>query len=132
MTIVKNAQPLFAISPLDGRYSAITSPLSSCFSEYALMKKRVAVEIAYLILLSQQQITRTFSSQEKTYLDTIITNFSLKDAETIKKKEEKYKHDIKAIEYYLRDTLSATTLNDVIQYIHFGLTSEDVNNLSYA
>ncbi|HSW97670.1 MAG TPA: lyase family protein, partial [Candidatus Saccharimonadales bacterium] len=127
---MKNTNLLFCISSLDGRYHDTTKILAPYFSEFALIKKRVMIEGKYLMLLSDKKIIRTFSEQEKSFFYDLITNFSLEDAEKIKQNEEKYKHDVKAVEYFLRDALAKTSLKDISHYIHFGLTSEDINNLS--
>ncbi len=127
---MKNTNLLFCISSLDGRYHDTTKILAPYFSEFALIKKRILIEGKYLMLLSDNKIIRTFSDQEKSFFYDLITNFSLEDAEAIKKNEEKYKHDVKAVEYFLREALAETSLKDISHYIHFGLTSEDINNLS--
>src|SRR5258708_4093886 len=129
---VKNTNSLLCISPLDGRYNDCIGFLSSYFSEYALIKKRFSIEGKYLMELSRKKVIRAFSEKEKAFFYDAMENFSLKDAEAIKVNEEKYKHDIKAVEYYFREMLAKTSLKDVSHYVHFGLTSEDVNNLSYA
>lgn len=117
---------LLAISPIDGRYRNKFSELSEFVSEYALIKARLGVEVKYLFALSNLGIA-SLSGPEKTKLIKIIKNFDLKEAEKVKELEEKNHHDVKAVEVYLRTFLSGKTS----EMIHFGLTSEDTNNLSF-
>lgn len=121
---------LSAISPLDGRYREKTKELSNYLSEYSLIKLRLEIEVKYLIFLSENQITRKLLKKEITLLETIISDFSLKEAQKIKQIENETRHDIKAVEKYLREKFKKTSLSDISEYIHFGLTSEDVNNIS--
>ncbi len=121
---------LSAISPLDGRYREKTKELSNYLSEYSLIKLRLEIEVKYLIFLSENQITRKLLKKEITLLETIISDFSLKEAQKIKQIESETRHDIKAVEKYLREKFKKTSLSDISEYIHFGLTSEDVNNIS--
>ncbi len=104
------------VSPIDGRYHHKTKFLSFFFSEFALIKKRVYVELAFLKELGKGD-----------YL-SIHANFSLEDAEKIKEIENTTNHDVKAVEYFIKEKVS----NDVKEFVHFGLTSEDINNLSYS
>ena len=122
---------LTAITPLDGRYRKKLVPLANFFSEYALIKVRTEIEIRYLVSLSENNIIRKFTAQEKNLLQDYRDNFSLEDAEDVKKIEEVTRHDVKAMERHLRDKLMKTSLKDVMEMVHFGLTSEDVNNLSH-
>ena len=129
---------LNSISPIDGRYEKYTKNLAQYFSESALMKYRIMVEGEYLIALSDLKLTRKFSDQEKKLIRDLY-NLSEKDAQIISDIElEGYKHikatdhDVKAIEYFMKDKLSKTSLNDSLEWIHFALTSEDINNISYA
>lgn len=126
--------PLQAISPVDGRYRKHAEPLAAYMSEQALMRYRVAVEVEYLIALSDSGLTalRRLSDAEKETLKGLASGFSSADAEAIKAIEAKTNHDVKAVEYFLKDKLKETTLADVREWIHFGLTSEDVNNVAYA
>lgn len=117
---------LLSISPLTGRYKDKIEELEKYTSEYALIKKRVEVEIIYLFELSKLKLV-DLSKVEKKKLLNLISNFDLKDAEKIKKVEEKTKHDVKAIELYLRPFLSGKNR----EMLHFGLTSEDINNIAY-
>ena len=125
--------PLEALSPIDGRYHFSTKKLASIFSEQNLMASRIMVEVEYLKALSEHpQIgVREFSSLEQGLLSSLPT-LSLEEAQWIKAKECALKHDVKAVEYYLKERLQATSLQDVVEWVHFGLTSEDVNNLAYA
>lgn len=118
------------ISPIDGRYKKDTEELINYFSEYAYIKYRVLIEVNYLISISEAKIIRKISKNEKDILENIATQFSLKDAENAKKIEEKTKHDVKAIEYFIKKKLLRTSLRDIVGFIHFGLTSEDINNVA--
>ena len=122
---------LLAITPLDGRYTGKLTELSEFVSEYALIKYRAEIEIRYLLALSEAKIIRNLSKKEKDYLTSIYKNFSPSEAEKIKILEEYTKHDIKAVEKYLRDKFAKNSLKDVLEMIHFVLTSEDVNNIAY-
>ncbi len=125
--------PLKAISPIDGRYHKTTLPLSRYFSEVALIKYRIIVEGEYLIALSEEKKTRLrkFSEAEKSIIRGLYS-IKIKDAEGVKNFEATTNHDVKAIEYFIKERLKNTSLADVLEWIHFALTSEDVNNLSYA
>lgn len=121
---------LLAISPIDGRYSESVEELIYYSSEFGIIKNRIEIEINYLIKLSESNIIRRFTQKEITILENIYLNFNLEDAEKIKKIEDKTRHDVKAIEYYLKDRLTKSALNDVLEFIHFGLTTWDINNIS--
>lgn len=124
-----------AISPIDGRYATKVNELSECFSEYALLKNRVKVEVIWLITLSKEAAIpecRLLSSTEEQKLRQIIVDFTPAEAEKIKKIEAVTNHDVKAVEYYLKEQLSGTSLDDISEFIHFACTSEDINNLSHA
>lgn len=130
---------LEAISPVDGRYRRYTEPLSDIFSEKGLIRNRLIVEGEYLISLSEHpQIgTREFSARERRLIRRLY-DLSTKNAQIVKDIETKgYKgikatnHDVKSVEYYMADKLRGTTLEDSLDWIHFALTSEDVNNLAY-
>src|SRR3989344_3092694 len=123
---------LLAISPLDGRYREKVERLSEFFSENALFRGRVEVECRYLEKLSDKNIIRKFSAKEKKALQTLYQNFSTKDCEEIKKIEKTTKHDVKATEYWIKQKLRKTSLKDVIEFVHFGLTSTDTDNIAYA
>jgi adenylosuccinate lyase len=121
---------LNAISPIDGRYADKTKELSPYFSEYALIKYRVFIEIHYLLKLSNQISFRgsnLISSNEEAIL-SILSKFDLHEAEKIKKIETTTNHDIKAVEYYLKDKFDEMGLAEIAEWIHFGLTSQDINN----
>ena len=124
-----------SLTPLDGRYQSITKPLGDFFSEWALMKYRIHVEIEWLIAMAINPSfseVRTFTSVEVQLLRSVVTNFDEETAIKIKDIEKVTNHDVKAIEYFLRETLTETSLDDVLEFIHFACTSEDINNLSYA
>jgi adenylosuccinate lyase len=124
-----------AISPIDGRYEAQTAELSSEFSEAALIKYRVRVEIEWLLFLSERpEITevRGFTDYETAILHNLETDFDSAQAERVRQIEQTTRHDVKAVEYYLQEQLRETSLADVIPFIHFCCTSEDINNLAYA
>jgi len=127
---------LNAISPIDGRYSAKTDKLRPIFSEYGLIKHRVTIEILWLIALSKNsKISEvpSFSQSTLKTLHNIILSFSDKDAQAIKDIEKTTNHDVKAVEYWLKKTLeNDKDVHAVLEFIHFGCTSEDINNLSYA
>ncbi len=127
---------LTAISPTDGRYSIHTDPLRELFSEYGLIHNRVRIEILWLIALSKDKEIKEipkFSAKLVSKLNNIIKNFNQKDALAIKKIEKVTNHDVKAIEYWLKDSLkSEKEINNVNEFIHFACTSEDINNLAYA
>lgn len=127
---------LTTISPIDGRYLSKTRALSPFFSEYALIYYRIKVELAWLKSLAANEsiaeIPR-FSAEELAFLDAILTNFNEEEALKVKSYEMQINHDVKAVEYYLRDKLShSTSLKKSIGFIHFACTSEDINNVAYA
>ncbi|MDP3940731.1 MAG: adenylosuccinate lyase [bacterium] len=122
---------LTSLSPLDGRYKSQTSPLATYLSEYSLIRVRTEVETAYLSALSKEKLIRPFTPEEKKILISIGPHITLDDARKIKEIEGRIKHDVKAVEVYLREKLETTSLRDVLEMIHFGLTSEDINNVSY-
>jgi len=122
---------LLAINPLDGRYTDKTSELAEFVSEYALIKYRVEVEIKYLLALSKIGVVRKINKAEQEKLDEIISHFNIGEALKIKEIENETKHDIKAIEKYLRQAFAKNSLKDISEMIHFGLTSEDINNIAY-
>lgn len=118
---------LTAISPIDGRYAPATSELSDYFSEFALFKYRVFIELRYLLFLSEAGIVRKIGKKERAKIEKISAGFLVKDAGKIKEFEAVTKHDVKAVEYFLRTRLS----KDLLPYIHFGLTSYDINDNAY-
>jgi adenylosuccinate lyase len=127
---------LTALSPLDGRYASKTAPLRPIFSEYGLIHRRVLVEVRWLIALSEHKKIKDvapFSPATKKLLESIIKNFSYADAEHVKKIEATTNHDVKAIEYFLKEkTRSNREIARCTEFIHFACTSEDINNLAYA
>jgi len=124
-----------SLTPLEGRYGHITEPLGDYFSEWALIKYRIHVEVEWLIAMASNPAfaeIRQFTPEETTFLRDIVKNFDDTAALQIKEIERTTNHDVKAIEYFLRDTLGNMSLSDVLEFIHFSCTSEDINNLSYA
>lgn len=120
------------LSPLDGRYAEITAPLREYFSEFAFLRGRVRLELDFLSALSKIGLIRPLSASESAWIESAFLNFSNADAESILEYERKTRHDVKAIEYFIRGKLQGTSLQDLIPWIHFGLTSEDANNLAQA
>lgn len=127
---------LTAISPIDGRYRNKVDVLGNYFSEFALIRYRVIVEIRWLqCLAAHPQISEApaISTAGKRVLEDIITNFSLEDAQRVKEIEATTNHDVKAVEYFLKERVSThQDLAKQIEFVHFACTSEDINNLSYA
>lgn len=125
-----NLSPLTSISPVDGRYYNRTQPLASYFSEYALIKYRVTVEVRYFLFLSKKGFFQLSAANQKK-LEAIITHFSLDDAEKIKNTEKVTNHDVKAVEYFIKERLRELKLDKFSEWVHFGLTSQDINNTSF-
>ena len=124
-----------AISPIDGRYSQKVSSLQECFSEYALIRNRILVEICWLKALANEkgiEQCRALSGGEEAQLDSIINGFDISEAEKVKEIEKITNHDVKAVEYYLKDQIDGTSLEELSEFIHFACTSEDINNLAHA
>jgi len=121
---------LSAISPIDGRYADKTRELSAYFSEYALIRYRVFVEIQYFIALCQYGLPQlaAFEDDKIDDLNAIFENFSLADAEQIKQIERTTNHDVKAVEYFLKERFDVLQLGSLREFVHFGLTSQDINN----
>lgn len=121
---------LLAISPIDGRYADKTRELADYFSEYALIRYRVFVEIQYFIALCQYGLPQlsTFEEDKIDELNAIFERFNMADAEQIKQIERTTNHDVKAVEYFLKDRFDVHGLGDLREFVHFGLTSQDVNN----
>lgn len=119
-----------AISPIDGRYAGKTSELSPYFSEYALIRYRVRVEIAYFKSLIDNNISilSNWNSADTKLLSQIAENFNLEDAERIKEIERTTNHDVKAVEYFIKEKFDAFGWSQYKEFIHFGLTSQDINN----
>ena len=128
--------PISALSPLDGRYAATAEPLRPIFSEYGLMKARVRVELEWLKALAAEPNIREvapFSAATLAEIDSVISGFSLDDAAAVKAIEATTNHDVKAIEYWLKQRFTANAeISAVTEFIHFACTSEDINNLSHA
>jgi len=122
--------PLSAISPIDGRYRNTTAELAAYFSEYALIKYRVFVEIEYFIALCEHPLPQLqkFDKNVAEKLRAIYKNFSEQDAESIKLIEKTTNHDVKAVEYFIKKEFDKLGLQDYKEFIHFGLTSQDINN----
>ena len=123
---------LTAISPIDGRYHSKTSELRPYFSEYALIKYQVIVEIKYLMALAEEGIAGMddFPKEKFTNLNAIIYNFSEEDATRIKDTEKVTNHDVKAVEYFVKEKMRELGLEKYLEFVHFGLTSQDINNTS--
>ena len=129
-------EPLTAISPIDGRYAAKTDPLRAVFSEFGLIHQRVTVEVRWLQALSRiPEIAEipVFSADANVVLDGLVANFDTVQAHRIKEIERTTNHDVKAVEYFLKEQVADNPeLNAVSEFIHFACTSEDINNLSHA
>ena len=119
--------PLTAVSPIDGRYNSQTRNLAAYFSEYALVKYRLKVEIEYFIALGQQKIF-TIPVAKCNALRKLMDTFTPETASEIKQYESVTNHDVKALEYYLKKEMDNLGLGELKEFIHFGLTSQDVNN----
>jgi len=129
-------EKLLSISPLDGRYSDSVADLRSITSEYGLIRYRVIVEIKWFIHLSKNPKIKELPSlniKDTLYLNDLIDNFSIKDAKKIKSIESRTNHDVKAVEYFLKEKFKLKkNLAPYTEFIHFACTSEDINNLAYA
>ncbi|MBR2618260.1 MAG: adenylosuccinate lyase [Paludibacteraceae bacterium] len=123
---------LTAISPIDGRYRGKVSELAPYYSEFALIQYRVRVEIEYFIALCELPVPQLQSIDKSLFeaLRNIYKNFSLADAETVKNTEKVTNHDVKAVEYFIKGKFDEMGLSDYKEFIHFGLTSQDINNTS--
>jgi len=134
MTVELSA--LTAVSPIDGRYESKTAPLRDIFSEYGLIRARVEVEVRWLQQLSrhpQIEEVQPFGDAANQLLDNIVAQFSLEDAGRIKEIERTTNHDVKAVEYFLKEKIGGNEeLARVSEFVHFACTSEDINNLSHA
>jgi adenylosuccinate lyase len=128
--------PLTALSPLDGRYAAKTRPLQKHFSEFALMRERVAVEVAWLLALGGEpsfDALAPFSASTQEALRRCVDGFGIEQAERIKAIEATTNHDVKAVEYWLREHFAGNAeVMSAAEFIHFACTSEDINNLAHA
>ncbi len=119
--------PLTAVSPIDGRYYNNTRELSDYFSEYALIKYRLHVEVEYLIMLAEKRFFK-MDLKLKHHLRLLVNEFSVEDASFVKETEAITNHDVKAVEYFLKRKLEAFGAANIKEWVHFGLTSQDVNN----
>lgn len=122
--------PLLAISPIDGRYYMHTAPLNRYFSEFALIKYRLQVEVEYFIALCKLPLPQLKEVDSRWYpiLRNLYRNFSITDAKVIKAQEKVTNHDVKSVEYFLKNKMKALGLSKYAEFIHFGLTSQDINN----
>jgi adenylosuccinate lyase len=118
---------LTAISPIDGRYRKQLAFLDEYFSEFALMKYRVKVEVLYFLFLSKKKFF-PLNTKVKNELQNLINNFNIEDAQQIKQTEAVTNHDVKAVEYFIKDVLKKLHSTESIEWVHFGLTSQDINN----
>jgi len=130
---------LMCVSPIDGRYWKKTDELYQYFSEYALQKHRLIVEIRYFVFVLEDLLKLELDDGFLAYLEMLIINFHLDEAQIVKDLEVKgygdipaTNHDVKAVEYYLKLKLKGSSLEKYSEWVHFGLTSEDVTNLAYA
>ncbi|MDO9602833.1 MAG: lyase family protein, partial [Rhodocyclaceae bacterium] len=127
---------LTALSPLDGRYAAKVEPLRAHFSEYGLIRNRIRVEVAWLkALAAAPEISEVpaFSAETRAELDLVVSGFAVTDAAAVKKIEATTNHDVKAVEYWLKERFKDNAeVMKVTEFIHFGCTSEDINNMSHA
>lgn len=123
-------QALTAISPIDGRYAQKTKELSAYFSEFALIRYRLRVEVEYFIALCQLPLPQLAAFDARFFADlrAVYTGFSLEDAKRVKEIERLINHDVKAVEYFLKQQVSALGLERFSEFVHFGLTSQDINN----
>ena len=119
---------LTAISPIDGRYRSKTEALGAYFSEFALIKYRVRIEIEYLLALMNRGILPSKNSPSQEELQNIYLQFSMEDAEVIKTLEKTTNHDVKAVEYFIKGRLKDLGGGEALEFVHFGLTSQDINN----
>ncbi len=123
---------LTAVSPIDGRYRSQVAPLTSFFSEYALIRYRILVEVEYFIALTELPLPqlKTFPESAKPYLRKLYQDFSEHEAQAIKDLEKVTNHDVKAVEYFIKNAFDALNLEAFKEFVHFGLTSQDINNTS--
>ena len=125
-----NLNSLTAISPVDGRYRKQTADLAAYFSEFGLIRYRVLVEVEYFIALCEIPLPQLagFPQDQFGFLRKIYTDFSEADAQEIKTLEATTNHDVKAVEYFLKKQFEDQGWNQFAEFIHFGLTSQDINN----
>ncbi len=136
MKLTSNLSPITAISPIDGRYGSKVSDLRSTFSEFGLIRYRVQVEVRWLQFLSTLDgldEVKAFGADANALLNNLVDDFKLEQAERVKEIEATTNHDVKAVEYLIKETISANPeLKAAGEFTHFACTSEDINNLSYA
>ena len=127
-----NFSSLTAISPVDGRYQGKTQELQSYFSEFGLIRYRVIVEVEYFIAMVESGVAplQSFPKEKYQALREICSNFSEEDAQWIKDTEKVTNHDVKAVEYFVKEKMREMGLDDYLEFVHFGLTSQDINNTS--
>ncbi len=126
---------LTALSPLDGRYASKTSTLAGIFSECGLIRNRVTIEVRWLLALCAEPgipEARSLTTGEIALLEGILTTFSEADAQRVKDIESTTNHDVKAVEYFLKERIMGTSLEPLAEFLHFACTSEDINNMSHA
>ena len=121
---------LTAISPVDGRYRSQLASLSPYFSEFGLIRYRVRVEVEYFLFLAEKKIFKLSAQAKPAKLRSIYLDFTEADAQQVKTIERTTNHDVKAVEYFLKEKLKALGAGDSVEWVHFGLTSQDVNNTS--
>ena len=130
-----NTDKLTAISPIDGRYASKCEELKEIFSEYGLIKRRILVECTWLEALCDDKRIKeckSLSANERKALREIAANVTCEDAQRVKDIEKTTNHDVKAIEYFLKEKVATSSLKSRTEFIHFGCTSEDINNMSHA
>lgn len=127
------SNPLFAISPIDGRYSDKVNELNKYFSEFALIKARVQIEVEYFIALCQIPLPqlKDFNQDLFEKLRKIYFDFSFAQGERVKEIENTTNHDVKAVEYFIREKFNELKINQFSEFVHFGLTSQDINNTAF-
>jgi len=127
--------PLTAVSPVDGRYADKTAPLRGIFSEFGLIQRRVRVEIAWLLALCDEPAlpeAPALTAEQRRAIQAIADTFSLKDAKRVKEIEATTRHDVKAVEYFIREKLPEDCASALSEFVHFACTSEDINNMAHA
>jgi adenylosuccinate lyase len=124
-----------SISPIDGRYASKVTEFENCFSEYALIYNRIKVEVLWLIALCEERgipECRALTAEEKTQLLDIVRNLTPDEAQRVKEIERTTNHDVKAVEYFLKEKITGTSIEALSEFLHFACTSEDINNISHA
>ena len=126
----KEKSNILSISPIDGRYHHVSEPIADYFSEFALIKYRVFIEIKYFIALAKLPLPslQKISKKDLENINRISSDFSLKDSISVKNIEKKINHDVKAVEYFIKEKFEKLDLGSYKEFIHFGLTSQDINN----